>query len=108
MKGDALKGHLDMLLLAAVRARPAHGYALIEELRRCSEGTLDLPEGTIYPVLHRLERAGLLASEWVSDAPRRRRTYALTEAGRAALAGLEDDWLRFARSVAAVLAAGRA
>src|SRR5438874_13741481 len=106
MKGEALRGHLDMLLLAAVRARPAHGYALIEELRRRSGGAFDLPEGTVYPALHRLERAGLLASRWASDAPRRRRVYALTGDGRAALAEQERDWERFADGVAAVLASG--
>ena len=105
MKGEALKGHLDMLLLAAVRARPAHGYAIIEELRRLSGGAFDLPEGTVYPALHRLERAGLLASTWSTDAPRRRRVYRLTDRGRAALAESERDWRRFSQGVAAVLAA---
>jgi PadR family transcriptional regulator PadR len=62
MKAEELKGHLDLLLLAAVQARSAHGYAIIEELRRLSGGTFDLPEGTVYPALHRLERAGLLSS----------------------------------------------
>jgi DNA-binding PadR family transcriptional regulator len=108
MKGDVLKGHLDMLLLAAVRAGPAHGYALIEELRRSSGGAFDLPEGTVYPALHRLERAGLLASTWSSDAPRRRRVYSLTDDGRAALAEMEREWARFAEAVAGVLAAVRA
>jgi DNA-binding PadR family transcriptional regulator len=108
MKGDVLKGHLDMLLLAAVRAGPAHGYALIEELRRSSGGAFDLPEGTVYPALHRLERAGLLASTWSSDAPRRRRVYSLTDDGRAALAEMEREWARFAEGVAGVLAAVRA
>ena len=108
MKGEALKGHLDMLLLAAVQAGPAHGYAIIEELRRRSGGTFDLPEGTVYPALHRLERAGLLASSWSEEAPRRRRVYELTAGGRGALAAHERDWRRFSRGVAAVLAAGSA
>ncbi|HEY3110322.1 MAG TPA: PadR family transcriptional regulator [Chloroflexota bacterium] len=105
MRGEALKGHLDMLVLAAVQARPAHGYAVIEELRRLSGGAFDLPEGTVYPALHRLERAGLLASAWSTEAPRRRRVYRLTERGRAALAEAERDWRRFSQGVAAVLAA---
>jgi transcriptional regulator len=105
MRGEALKGHLDMLVLAAVQARPAHGYAVIEELRRLSGGTFDLPEGTVYPALHRLERAELLASAWSTDAPRRRRVYRLTERGRAALVEAERDWRRFSQGVAAVLAA---
>ena len=57
MNGETLKGHLDMLLLAAVHADAAHGYAIAETLRVRSGGTLDLPEGTLYPALHRLERA---------------------------------------------------
>jgi DNA-binding PadR family transcriptional regulator len=108
MKGEVLKGHLDMLLLAAVQVRPAHGYALIEELRRLSGGALDLPEGTIYPALHRLQRAGLLSSAWSDEAPRRRRIYRLTQRGRMALAERGRDWDRFSRGVAAVLEAASA
>src|SRR5919204_6165995 len=103
MKGEALKGHLDMLLLAAVQVRPTHGYAVIEELRRLSGGTFDLPEGTVYPALHRLERAGLLASAWSTEAPRRRRVYRLTDRGRAALVESERDWRRFSQGVAGVV-----
>ena len=56
-----LKGHLDMIVLAALAAAgSAHGYAVIEEIKRRSGGAFDLPEGTIYPALHRLEQAGLL------------------------------------------------
>jgi PadR family transcriptional regulator PadR len=107
-KSDSIRGHLDMLLLAAVRARPAHGYALIEELRRTSGGTFDLPEGTAYPALHRLERAGLLASSWTSEAVRRLRVYSLTGTGCAALVEMELGWGRFTESVAGVLAGCRA
>jgi len=103
MKGEALKGHLELLLLAAVRARPAHGYAIIEELRRLSGGTFDLPEGTVYPALHRLEHAGLLGSEWDEGGGRRRRVYRLRPAGRAALVEREREWGRFADGVAGVL-----
>ena len=83
MKDEALKGHLDLLLLGVVRDSPAHGYAIIEELRRSSGGALDLPEGTVYPALHRLEKAGLLASRW-SEEGRRRRVYELTRRGKGA------------------------
>jgi PadR family transcriptional regulator, regulatory protein PadR len=64
MEGEMLKGHLDLIVLAALSAGPAHGYAVIEEIRHRSGQAFDLPEGTIYPVLHRLEQAGLLASRW--------------------------------------------
>jgi PadR family transcriptional regulator, regulatory protein PadR len=64
MEGEILKGHLDMIVLAALSAGPLHGYAVIQEIRRRSRGAFELPEGTIYPVLHRLEQEGLLASRW--------------------------------------------
>ncbi len=73
MNAEKLKGHLDLLLLAAVRAHPAHGYAIAETLRARSAGTFDLPEGTLYPALHRLEKAGSLASRWSEVNGRRRR-----------------------------------
>jgi DNA-binding PadR family transcriptional regulator len=104
MKGEPLKGHLDMLLLAALQDAPAHGYAVIEHLRERSAGTFDLPEGTIYPALHRLERAGHLRSRW-HDAGRRRRVYELTASGEEALRGQRQDWERFSSGVAAVLGA---
>lgn len=68
MNPEVLKGHLDLLLLAAVQHRPAHGYAIAETLRARSDGTFDLPEGTLYPALHRLERARLLTSRSRSSA----------------------------------------
>ena len=62
MTAEQLKGHLDPLVLAILEHGPAHGYAIIESLRERSGGAFDLPEGTIYPALHRLERAGTLSS----------------------------------------------
>ncbi len=104
MKAETLKGHLDALVLATFGEGPAHGYAVIEELRRRSDGAFDLAEGTVYPVLHRLEAEGLLASAWSTAAGRRRRIYRLTRRGRAALVQQRADWERFARAVRAVLA----
>ena len=103
MRGEELKGHLDLLLLAAVQARSAHGYAIIEELRRLSGGTFDLPEGTVYPALHRLERTGLLSSRWSDETGRRRRVYEVTRRGRAALQAQERGWHRFSSAMNAVL-----
>ncbi|WP_439817738.1 PadR family transcriptional regulator [Zavarzinia sp. CC-PAN008] len=99
-----LKGHLDTIVLAALAAGPAHGYAIIEAIRNQSGSTFDLPEGTIYPALHRLEGAGLLASTWqVPPGGRRRRVYALTPAGTAALAQRRKSWARFANGVERML-----
>lgn len=105
MRGEPLKGHLDLLILAAVRAEPRHGYAVIEALRLRSSGVFDLAEGTIYPALHRLERGGLLASQWSEHEGRRRRVYRLTRTGRAALARQTVEWSMFSRAVAAVVGA---
>ena len=76
---------LDLLLLSVLRVEPAHGYAVIEELRRRSEVAFDLPESTVYPALHRLEQDKLVTSEWAEVNGRRRRVYRLTDRGRAAL-----------------------
>jgi transcriptional regulator len=104
MRAETLKGHLDALILATLRDGPAHGYAVIEELKQRSGGAFDLAEGTVYPVLHRLEADGLLASAWSTAVGRRRRVYRLTRRGRAALAQQRSDWQSFARAVEAVLA----
>jgi PadR family transcriptional regulator PadR len=104
MNRERLKGHLDLLLLSVLAAGPAHGYAIITALRARSGGTFDLPEGTVYPALHRLEDAGLLASSWAEADGRRRRVYALTGKGEAALAAERTEWKRFAGGVQAVLA----
>ncbi len=106
MRGEALKGHLDLLLLATVGDGPAHGYGVCEELRRRSGGALDLPEGTVYPALHRLEAAGLLASTWSAESGRRRRAYRLTRRGRTALADQQEEWRRFAGIVSDVVEGG--
>ena len=99
MIGEALKGHLDLLLLAVLEKGPAHGYVIIDMLRERSGGTFDLPEGTIYPALHRLEEDGLLSSQWSENGGRRRRIYQMTSRGRLALATRQQEWNRFARAV---------
>jgi DNA-binding PadR family transcriptional regulator len=103
MNRERIKGHLDLLLLSVLAAGPAHGYAIISALRERSEGTFDLPEGTIYPALHRLEDAGLLSSSWAAADGRRRRVYALTDEGAAALAAEQTEWRRFASGIHAVV-----
>ncbi|MBV8387210.1 MAG: helix-turn-helix transcriptional regulator [Acidimicrobiia bacterium] len=103
MNRERLKGHLDVLLLAVVSDGPAHGYALITRLRERSDGTFDLPEGTVYPALHRLERQGLLQSEWADLSGRRRRVYRITAKGATALAAGQQEWRTFATSVGSVL-----
>ena len=103
MAGETLRSHLDLLLLATLSEAPAHGYAIIDALRARSGGRFDLPEGTVYPALHRLEQLGLLGSHWSAEAPRPRRVYALTAAGRAALRSRRQDWDTFVAAMAGVL-----
>lgn len=103
MSGQALKGHLDLLILAVVAGGPAHGYAVIEGLRSRSGDAFDLPEGTVYPALHRLEKSALLRSEWSIVGGRRRRTYHLTKKGERSLSAERHKWDNFSTAVAKVL-----
>ena len=103
MRSEELKGHLDGLLLAALDDGPRHGYAVIEALRQSTGGRLDLPTGTIYPALHRLEQAGLITGSWSVVAGRQRREYRLTAAGKRALSGKRADWRDFAATISAAL-----
>ena len=103
MRAETLKGHLDGMLLASLEPGPRHGYAIMEALRAGSGGRLDLPTGTIYPALHRLERAGLVHATWSQAGGRRRRLYQLTPAGRRALAAERGSWREFSATVTRLL-----
>ncbi|MGW6565806.1 PadR family transcriptional regulator [Streptomyces sp. NPDC054975] len=103
MRADAVRGHLDGLLLAVLEQGPLHGYAIITAVQQRSGGVLDLRTGTIYPALNRLERIGLLSSSWESVGERRRRCYELTEAGRKGLAGERAAWREFTAAIGSVL-----
>ena len=97
-QAQALKGHLDVLLLA--------GYAVQEALREGSGGRFDLPTGTVYPALHRLEDAGLIAGTWFVVDGRRRRSYQLTAAGTRRLHAERGNWREFAAAVTTLLEPG--
>jgi PadR family transcriptional regulator, regulatory protein PadR len=103
MPREQFSGHLDMLLLAALRGGPLHGYAIIDHIRSTSDDRFDYAEGTVYPALHRLEEEGLLRSKWMHVDGRRRRAYDLTARGSKALDGRRKEWEQFAASVQAVL-----
>ena len=96
-------GQIDLLLLSIVARRPAHGYAIIAELRVLSGGGFDLPDGTIYPALYRLERLGLLASDERIVDGRRRRIYRITRVGRVSQRDRSGAWRALVRDVEAVL-----
>ncbi|MEY2399138.1 MAG: PadR family transcriptional regulator, regulatory protein PadR [Actinomycetota bacterium] len=103
MSSERLKGHLEPLLLGVLKRKPAHGYAVIAGLRERSGGEFDLPEGTVYPALHRLEKQGLVDSHWEVVDGRRRRVYSITGAGANVLAEQRAEFDVFAASVRMVL-----
>lgn len=108
MRAEALKGHLDALLLAALEPGPAHGFGVMAELRRRTGGSVDLEGGTLYPALRRLEEAGLISGAWTTASGRRRREYQLTEPGRHALAEERGRWRHFVATLTAALDPARA
>jgi DNA-binding PadR family transcriptional regulator len=105
MSGQQLKGHLEPLVMAILEPGPAHGYAIIERLRERSGGTFDLPEGTIYPALHRLEHAGWVTSRTRVVDGRQRRVYRLTASGRRSLGRSRTAWEEFSTAVTSILTA---
>ena len=104
MQFEVLKGHADLLVLAALAAGPAHGYAVVETVRARSAGAFDLAEGTVYPALYRLERQGLLVSAWSDAGARRRRVYKLTRRGQSELAQQRSEWGGYVTAMGAALA----
>lgn len=106
MKPNVLRGHLDGMILAVLEDEPLHGYAVMEALQQRSGGELDLPTGTLYPALRRLERAGYVRSSWSTVGGRRRRTYQVTMAGQRTLAAERSEWRDFAALIEGVLRPG--
>src|SRR4051794_13696699 len=102
---DLLRGHLDRLLLAALEQDSGHGYELARRLSEMSAGELSVPEGSIYPALHRLERAGHITSGWKTLDGRRRRVYKLSGGGRRQLREWRTEWTTFSGVVDRVLGA---
>src|SRR5262245_22876540 len=97
---DLLQGTLDMLVLKALQLEPMHGWGITERIEQWSESVLQLGQGTLYPALYRLERQGLIRSQWkVTDKNRRARYYALTPSGRRQLEQELADWRRMSRAV---------
>lgn len=101
---ELLPGTLDMLILKAVSLNSLHGYGVLLRIRQISGDALDIPQGSLYPALYRLEHQGLIASEWgQSDNNRRAKYYTLTPAGRRRLREEADGWNRLASAIAAAL-----
>lgn len=108
MANPSTSGQLDLLLLALLRDSPAHGYGVIERLRARTNGVLDVPEGSVYPALYRLEREGLIASQEAMVAGRKRRVYELTLRGHRALRERVENWMTLVTAVGQVVAGGQA
>src|SRR5687767_4675053 len=103
-RGDVLQGTLDMLVLKALQLQPMHGWGITERIEQWSERVLQLGQGTLYPALYRLERQGLIRSEWrVTKNNRRARYYSLTRAGRKQLQEELSNWERLSRAINMVL-----
>jgi PadR family transcriptional regulator PadR len=103
-RGDLLQGTLDMLVLKALALESMHGWGITERIEQWSEHVLQLGQGTLYPALYRLERQGLIRSEWkVTENSRRARYYSLTREGRKQFNDEIVQWKRMSRAVNLVL-----
>jgi PadR family transcriptional regulator, regulatory protein PadR len=101
---DALRGSLDLLVLKTLSLSPMHGWGISQRVQQISDGVLEVNQGSLYPALQRLEKEGLITSEWDrTENNRRARYYRLTAAGRRALGEEVASWRRFAGGLEAVL-----
>ena len=101
------QGTLDLLILKAVSLAPLHGWAISERIRQVTHEALQIPQGSLYPALHRLERRGWIESEWgLSENNRRAKYYQLTTQGRRQLQSKAVTWARYSAAVSKVLAVG--
>ena len=101
---DALRGSLDLLILKTLSLSPMHGWGISQRVQQISKGVLEVNQGSLYPALQRLEKSGLVTSDWdTSDNNRRARYYRLTITGRRALGVELENWRRFAAGLEAVL-----
>jgi transcriptional regulator len=101
---DLLPGTLDMLILKAVSLKPLHGYGVLQRIRQISGEALDIPQGSLYPALYRLEHQDLIVAEWgQSDNNRKAKFYTLTAAGRRRLREETAGWNRLASAIASAL-----
>jgi transcriptional regulator len=101
---DALRGSLDLLVLKTLSLVPMHGWGISQRIQQMSTGILEVNQGSLYPALQRMEKDGLITSDWgTSENNRRARYYRITAAGRRALGVELQNWKRFATGLDAVL-----
>ena len=103
-RSELLQGTPDMLILKVLEPAPLHGYAIAQRINRTSRALLQVPQGSLYPALHRLENKGLLAAEWIeTDGGRDAKVYRLTRKGRAHLDAEIADWSRVSQAIRLIL-----
>jgi PadR family transcriptional regulator PadR len=103
-KSDIPQGALDLLILKVVALGPVHGYAIAQRLQQVSRDVVQVPQGSLYPALHRLENRGLLSADWKqTETGREAKFYRLTRKGRAQLETETASWLRLAEAVGLIL-----
>ncbi|MBV8842212.1 MAG: PadR family transcriptional regulator [Bryobacterales bacterium] len=101
---DVLQGTLDMLILKAVSLGPLHGYGILLRIQQISKDALQIPQGSLYPALYRLEHGGFIESEWgESENKRRSKYYRLTASGRKRLKEETASWGRLTEAIGSVL-----
>jgi PadR family transcriptional regulator PadR len=101
---ELLQGTLDMLILKTLEVAPLHGYAIAQRINRTSRALLQVPQGSLYPALHRLENKGFLAADWTeTESGRQAKVYRLTKQGRARLQAEIADWRRHSDAIALIL-----
>jgi len=103
-KSDLPQGTLDLLILKVIALGPVHGYAIAQRLEQVSRGVVQVPEGSLYPALHRLENRGLLAADWKeTETGREAKFYRLTRKGSQQLKTEAADWQRLIDAIALIL-----
>jgi transcriptional regulator len=103
-KSDLPQGTLDLLILKVVALGPLHGYAIAQRLQQVSQNVVQVPQGSLYPALHRLENRGLLAADWdVTEGGREAKFYRLTRKGRQSLDAEAASWQRLTEAVGLIL-----
>lgn len=107
IQGDRLRGHLEAMILAILDRQPSHGFDVVKRLEARGEGALQMREGTIYPVLYRMEASGLIKAQWDdSEEDRkgpRRKVYSLTRKGQRQLAKGREEWQQFVQVVGGII-----
>lgn len=108
LKSDLPQGTLDLLILKAIAVEPVHGYAIAQRLEQISRGVIQVPEGSLYPALHRLENRGFLEADWKKTGTgREAKFYKLTRKGRKQLETETAGWERLTQAIGLILGTAR-